>query len=192
MVGWDCFYMCLCTCMHPAGSGTQSAEGTCPEADSKRNSEIWRCSLLLIWNYLLQWELTFTEELTLGKGGGDEGGKLLLVFWWLQVLSFIYSIFTGKILLDSLTWPLALKDQRLLHSKEWEDILYSTILLSLWLLSKGGSSNGVSSDVPACPQETKLKHLPLSVYKFYAMCTIHTRVGHCHEKLCGKSKDEFW
>lgn len=95
--------------MHTAGLGAQSAEGTCPTADSKRSSEIWRWrrSLLLMLNYLLQWELTFTEVLTLGKGGGDEGGKevLLLVFWWLQVFSFIYSMLTGKILQDSLTLP---------------------------------------------------------------------------------------
>jgi len=25
----------------------------------------------------------------------------------------------------------------------------------------------------------------------HAMRTIHERVGHCHEELCGKGKDEF-
>lgn len=56
-------------------------------------------------NYLLQWELTFTEVFPLEKRGDDEGGKevLLLVFWWLQVLSFIYNMLTDKILLDTLT-----------------------------------------------------------------------------------------
>lgn len=150
VISWGCFYMCMCTCVHPAGSGTQFAEGTCPAADSKRNSEIWRWSLLLMLNYLLQWELTFTEVLTSGKGGGDEGRKevLLLVFWWLQVLYLQHAYRQDLTRLPHL----ALKDQGLLHSKEWEDILCSTTLLSLWLLSKGGSSNGVSSDVPACPQ----------------------------------------
>lgn len=56
-------------------------------------------------SYLLQWVLTFTEVLTLGKGGvmKEENKYSSLYFGDCRVLSFIYSIFTGKILLDCLT-----------------------------------------------------------------------------------------
>lgn len=67
-------------------------------------------------NYLFLWELTFIEVLTLGKGGGDEGGKeiLLFVFWWLQVLYLQHAYRQDLTRLPHL----ALKDQGLLHSKE--------------------------------------------------------------------------
>lgn len=106
--------------------------------------------------------------ITFRQGGDEKGGKevCLFVFWWLWVLSFILHAYRQDL---TRLLNLALEDQGILHSKAWQDTLYSTTLLNLWLLSKGGSSNGVSSDVHACPQKAKLKHLsPISVRRCLA------------------------
>lgn len=197
IISWDCSswlaeIASTCVCVHVCTQliWVQSAEGACPAADWKRNSEEVKSSanvkLLASVGVDIYWGISFRKRRGWWRRKRSTPPCILVVAGSFLYLQHAYRQ-------DLTRHPhLALKDQRLLHSKEWEDILCSTTLLSLWLLSKGGSSNGVSGDVSTCPQESKLKHLTPPVYKLCAMYTIHARVGHCHEKLCGKGKDEFW